>query len=245
MKNYRSFAALFVLVLLFTSVSAGPPKKIKILLVTGGHGFQHKPFYNIFDSLPGITYDTLTQPKGNELIATAAVDKYDVLVFYDMPDSITVPQQEAYIRLLQKGKAMIFLHHAIVSYQNWKTFKSILGGKYYTKECREPHDSFPSNYAHDIIIPVKVERQHPVTRGIPDFDINDEVYNGCEILPSITPLLSTTHPQSNHYLAWINHYGNSDVLYIQLGHGGEAYLNPYYRKMLLQGIEWSANRHKQ
>jgi type 1 glutamine amidotransferase len=42
------------------------------------------------------------------------------------------------------------------------------------------------------------------------------------------------------YLAWVNHYGNSDVIYIQLGHGPSGYSNPNFRKLLQQAIEWSA-----
>jgi type 1 glutamine amidotransferase len=91
---------------------------------------------------------------------------------------------------------------------------------------------------------IKVEdKGHPITRGITDFQIVDEIYGGAEILPTVHPLLSTTHPKSMHYVAWINHYGNSEVVYIQLGHGPSAFNNPYYRTLIKQAIDWSARRH--
>ena len=90
-------------------------------------------------------------------------------------------------------------------------------------------------------IPVKVEdKRHPVTKNISDFDIVDEVYGDVEILPQVKPLLSTTRPKSMRYLSWINHFGNSDVLYIQLGHGPSGYSNPNFRRLIRQAIEWSA-----
>ena len=247
-KKTLLLPATFILILILTvcvQFSFAQQQKIKVLIVSGGHGFKHEPFYNVFDSIPTITYDTLVQPQANTLIASPEVKKYDVLVFYDMVDSITPAQQEAYISLLKKGTSMIFLHHSLVSYQNWPEFIKILGGQYHTHPVVVNGDTLNTSYEHDVNIPVKVEnRKHPVTRGISDFDIVDEVYGGVEILPQVKPLLSTSHPKSMHYLAWINHYGNSDVVYIQLGHGPSGYSNPNYRKLVQQAIEWSAKQSK-
>lgn len=220
-------------------------KKYHFLLVTGGHGFKEVPFYNMIDSLGNFSYDKLVQPKANELIASPQIDKYDALVFYDMNDSITPSQQQAYLQALQKGKAMIFLHHALVSYQGWDEFQRIIGGRYYAKATVINSDTLKSSYEHDVVIPVKIEnRKHPVTKGLADFEIYDEVYGNFGIQPTIRPLLSTTHPGSSKYIAWINPYGNSDILFIQLGHGPEAFGNSNYRKLLAQGIEWSILRHQ-
>ena len=247
-KNPTFLSAIITLFILFTGytqVSFAQQKKIRVLIVSGGHGFKHQPFYDVFDSIPTITYDTLVQPQANALIASPEVNRYDVLVFYDMVDSITTEQQESYIRLLKKGAAMLFLHHSLVSYQNWPEFIKILGGQYHTHTVVVNGDTLNTSYEHDVNIPVKVEnKKHPVTRGIRDFDIVDEVYGGVEILPQVKPLLSTTHPKSMRYLAWINHYGNSDVIYIQLGHGPSGYSNPNYRKLVRQAIEWLAKQMK-
>jgi len=240
--------AMFMLIFMLAGCvhfSFAQQHKIRVLIVSGGHGFKHEPFYNVFDSIPSITYDTLVQPQANMLIASPEVNKYDVLVFYDMVDSISPVQQEAYINLLKKGASMVFLHHSLVSYQNWPEFIKILGGQYHTHPVVVKGDTLNANYEHDVSIPVKVEnRKHPVTRGISDFDIVDEVYSGVEILPQVKPLLSTSHPKSMRYLAWINHYGKSDVIYIQLGHGPSGYSNPNYRKLIQQAIEWSAKQSK-
>jgi alpha-L-fucosidase 2 len=214
--------------------------KPHLLIVTGGHGFEKVPFYNMMDSLGNFSYDKIEQPKANELIASPKIGKYDAIVFYDMNDSITAPQKQAYLQALQKGKAMIFLHHALVSYQNWDTFQQIIGGKYYAKATLVNGDTLKSSYQHDVVIPVKIEnREHPVTRGLTDFEIFDEVYGNFGTQPTIRPLLSTTHSGSSKYIAWTNPFGQSEVLFIQLGHGPEAFGNPNYRKLLRQGIEWS------
>ncbi|OQP56872.1 hypothetical protein A3860_09825 [Niastella vici] len=234
-----------VILALCSQYSFAQEKKIRVLLITGGHGFKHEPFYEVFSSISSITYDTLVQPQANAFIASPEVNQYDVLVFYDMADSISPAQQQAYINLLNKGVSMIFLHHSLVSYQNWPEFIKIVGGQYHTHPVVVNGDTLNTSYEHDVTIPVKVEdKKHPVTKGISDFEIIDEVYGGVEILPQVKPLLSTTHPKSMRYLAWINHYGNSNVIYIQLGHGPSGYSNPNYRKLIQQAIEWSAKRSK-
>ena len=249
MKKIISFpVTAFILFLILTECihfSFAQQKKIRVLVVSGGHEFEHKPFYDVFNSIPSITYDTLIQPQANALISSPEVNRYDVLVFYDMFDLISPAQQEAYISLLKKGASMIFLHHALVSYQNWPEFIKIVGGQYHTHPVVVNSDTLKASYEHNVNIPVKVEdKKHPVTRGISDFEIVDEVYGDVEILQSVKPLLSTTHPKSMRYLAWINHYGNSDVIYIQLGHGSSCYSNPNFRKLVQQAIEWSAKQSK-
>jgi uncharacterized protein len=230
-----------------TTLAAQPAvqKKIRVLIITGGHGFEHGPFYDLFNSFQNIKYDTLVQPQANALIASPDVDNYDVLVFYDLIDSLSSTQQQAYINLLNRGKAMIFLHHSLVSYQNWPEFIKIVGGQYHTNPVVVNGDTLRANYEHGVTIPVKVEnKQHPITKGIDDFEIEDEIYGDSEILPSVMPLLSTTYPKSMRYLAWINHYGHSEVIYIQPGHGPSAFTHPVYRKLVQQAIEWSAEKHK-
>jgi type 1 glutamine amidotransferase len=238
----KPFLLLFILVGCI-HFSYAQQKKIKVLVVTGGHGFKHKPFYDVFNAIPSITYDTLVQPQANALIASAEVNQYDVLVFYDLADSISLAQQQAYINLLKKGASMIFLHHALVSYQNWPEFIKIVGGQYHTHPVVVNGDTLKANYEHDVNIPVKVEdKKHPVTKGIRDFEVVDEVYSDVEILPQVKPLLSTTHPKSMRYLAWVNHYENSEVICIQLGHGPSCYTNPNFRRLIQQAIEWSAKQ---
>jgi type 1 glutamine amidotransferase len=221
-----------------------PKPKIKVLIVTGGHEYDRAPFYAAFDALPSISYDTIVHPEANKLIASPRVNDYDVVIFYDMGEAITTAEKEAYINILQKGKSFIYLHHALVSYQDWPEFVKIAGGQYHTRAVVVNGDTLRANYQQDVIIPVRVEdKSHPVTKGIKDFEIRDEIYMNAEILPGVKPLLSTTHPKSMRYLAWVNTYGNSEVLYIQLGHGESGLSDPNFRKLLRQAIEWSAARH--
>src|SRR5688572_7959334 len=107
-RFYFSFAIATIFIACFSGAfvfSAFAQDKIKVALISGGHSFEPKPFYAVFKSFENITYDSLIQPDANKIIASPAIDKYDVLVFYDTGDSLSPSHQQAYIDLLNKGKA--------------------------------------------------------------------------------------------------------------------------------------------
>jgi hypothetical protein len=135
---------------------ATPTKPVTLLIITGGHDFDQEAFYAMFDDLEGIEYDTAWQPGANQLYERKARE-YDLLVFYDMVQEITDAQQKDLLELAKKGKNMLFLHHSLVSYNNWPEFFELIGGRYHQKEqMLQGSKRAPSTYRHDVSIPVKV-----------------------------------------------------------------------------------------
>lgn len=214
-------------------------KKLNILVITGGHGFDEKSFFEMFDSFQDITYTRLVQPEANTQLGTIDPKTYDAIVFYDMPKSITEQDKTIYYKLLKLGKGLVFLHHSQCSYQAWEGFKTIVGGKYY----EEKNTPQTSTYQHDVTFTVKIsDPKHPVTRGLKDFEILDEVYGNTEVLPGVTPLLTTDHPQSSKTIGWTHQIEKSRIVYIQPGHDKNSYFNPNYQKLVLQAIEFVSGK---
>jgi type 1 glutamine amidotransferase len=218
--------------------------KINIKIITGGHGFERPEFFQVFDSYAGIEYQELVQPAANDIYASQAMQAVDVLVFYDMVQEISDSQKKALLALLKQGQGMVFLHHSLASYQEWHEFINIIGGRYYDKK---PENKWPkqrlSSYKHDVMVPVKVvDHDHPVLNGIGDFTIHDEVYGNTEVLKTVHPLLTTTHPESATTIAWTHRYLNSSIVYIQLGHDHKAYEDKNFRKLVKQAIEWVSSK---
>ncbi len=235
MNNY-----IYILLLLFSSLISFETKaQKKIIVVTGGHDFEQEEYYQMFDSFEGLVYDTITQPKANELITSGDIRKYDCIVFYDMFQDITQDQKEGYIELLNQGIGMVFTHHALVSYQNWPEFEKIIGGKYYL----EPAPDHPaSTYRHDVDFVIKIaNKNHPITKGMSDFEIHDEVYGDYSVGKHVNPLLKTNHPESTSTIGWYHQYKNSRIVYLQPGHDHYAYQNINYRLLLLRSIEWASS----
>jgi type 1 glutamine amidotransferase len=210
----------------------------KILVITGGHDFEPS-FYAIFESFKDVQYDTIIQPNFNTMITDQPPDQYSALVFYDMYQDITEDQKKAFFKLLDKGQGIVFLHHSLASYQHWEDYVKIVGGKYIETAFYDDPDMRGSTYQEDIDLDIEIlAKDHPVTDGLSDFSIYDEGYNYIEMIPKITPLLTTTHPDCTPTIAWAHTYSKSRIVYILLGHGPEAHENENYRKLVRNAIRW-------
>jgi type 1 glutamine amidotransferase len=234
-----------LLAMLATGVaSAAEDAKLKVLIITGGHGFEKESFFKMFSDNPEITFTNISHGKTN---ATAwereDLLRYDVVVLYDMPTTITEPQKAKFHSLFDQGVGLVVLHHAIVSFQHWPEYERIIGGRYPEQVGKSGRVTPEVGYEHDVDIPVViVAREHPITAGLKDFTIRDEIYWGFHVQPDVKPLLTTTHPKSGKPLAWIRTEGKSRVVYLQLGHDHSAYENPNYRRLIAQSIRWAATK---
>ena len=219
--------------------------KLKVLVVTGGHGFDREPFFKMFSDNPDITF-TNAAHAAKSATAYERDDflSYDVVVLYDMMRNITEPQRAQFNALIEKGIGLVVLHHAIGSYPNWPEYEQIIGGRYTEPDPNKPGMVTEAvGWKHDETVPVViVSRGHPITAGLEDFTIHDEIYWGYRVLPDVTPLITTTHPKSGKPLGWCRTHGKSRVVYLQLGHGPEAFNNGNYRKLLRQSIRWTAGK---
>lgn len=238
----RLLLSLFTAVVL--SVAAADAPKTKVLLITGGHGFERDAFLKVFSENPRITVTHAEHGKGT----ANAFDRpdlydYDAVVLYDMPKEINDAQKQRFIDLTQKGIGLVVLHHALVSYQHWPDYERIIGGRYPEEDGKSGVVSDQIGYKHDVDHTVKiVAKDHPITAGVSDFPIHDEIYWGFRTGQDITPLITTDNAKSGKPLGWTRTEGKSRVVYLQLGHGPEAYANPNYRKLVAQSIDYVA-RH--
>jgi uncharacterized protein len=232
----------FILVaLIFENVSTlqGADAKIKVLLVTGGHGFKREPFFKMFNDNADIALTTAEHKKDADVYERPDLLSHDVVVLYDMLKTITDTQKAKFLSLVDKGVGLVVLHHALVSYQHWPDYERIIGGKYPEADGKSGVVTSQVGYEHDVDVPVVVvAKDHPVVAGLSDFILRDEIYWGFTVRPDVIPLLSTTHPKSGKPLAWARTEKNSRVVFIQLGHGPEAFEDLNYRKIVAQSIRW-------
>jgi len=234
--NAISSRVLFFLILMNLLNCSSPNSKIQLLIITGGHDFEKAPFFEMFDSFEDVSYEVLDDSGAVDPYSYAAEKNIDVLVFYHMTRQIFEDRQLAFLKLLEQGKGMVFLHHSLVAYQNWPEFENIIGGWYFIDSSQ---GSSPSTYHEEVNFSLSiVDKKHPVTRGIEDFQVFDEVYGNYRVLPTVQPLLTTNHPESTPRVGWANSYKNSRIVFIQPGHGPQIFADPNYRKMLQQAIHW-------
>jgi hypothetical protein len=220
-------------------MSEGP---IKTAVVTGGHSFEVPAFHELFRALEGVGayiqhMEDFCADGGN------CRGDYDAVVFYHMfKDGPTDEgpwyagkQRSALATLGQTPQGIFLLHHAILAYTDWPVWREIAG---------IDGNSFTA-FDHRETIGVKVaDADHPITRGLADWQITDETYtmSDADADGSSRILLTTDHPKSLRTLAWTRQYRSARVFCLQLGHDGVAFANEAFRTVVRRGIEWVAGR---
>lgn len=223
-------------------VPAATPAKVRVLLTYGGHAFQEKEFFAMWDALPGIVYERAPLPQAAGRLTPALAKDFDVVAMYDMAATFTPEQQKAAAALFESGVGLVSLHHNLGAQRDWDGWRTIVGGKYLFKDTTYDGKAYPkSTYSHDEEMPVTIaDAAHPITAGLKDFVIHDETYGGYRVEPDAHVLLRTTHPKSTPELMWVRQNGRSRVVYLQLGHDAKAWANPAFPELLVRSLRWAA-----
>ena len=241
--SFSGARSLVIGAFLFVVAASAAEKKLNVLVITGGHGFATNEFSRVFEQNPEIQFTHAVQSRTSTAYDRSDLLSFDCIVLYDMMQNITAAQKAKFLSLFDKGVGLVATHHSLVSYQSWPEFERIIGGTYPEPQDQKGKVTAQLGYQHDVDVPVTiVAKSHPITAGLNDFVINDEIYWGFRTAPDAQPLLTTTQPKSGKPLAWYRTEKNSRVVYLQLGHGPSAFNNPNYRKLLAQSIRWASKR---
>jgi type 1 glutamine amidotransferase len=266
----------------------------RVLLVTKGHPFAKDPFFNIFDHLVNdpescvTDYTHVEQPAAQHFFHPDLSNEWDVFVMYDMPgiefnrsetgrgeNPVTfVPPSDVFksgVRsMLEKGKGLVFLHHALAGWPLWEEWARIIGGRFHYQPATLDGTSYPdSGYRHDVTHTVEVvDDTHPITMGIPtSFEFTDELYLAPIFEKNVQPIFRShhefasqnfysadlairgqgfsndgwEHPYTSNAVGWVKHAGNSPVAYLQFGDGPSQYAEPIFQKIIGNAISWASS----
>ncbi len=219
-------------------LQAGAGGQIEVLIVTGGHSFDEQAFLAAFDSIGNVRYEHKRFGRGAEtLLARESIDRYDVMVFYDMNNEYR-SHRDAWLELLRAGQPTLFLHHALGANTDWAEYGNIVGARANFGPKPAPG---VTTWKHDVEFKVHIaDTAHPITRGLSDFTILDETYKNSFPVEDVHVLLTTEHESSDRVIGWTHKYEKSPIVYIQLGHGPSAYNNRHFRLLLENSIRWLA-----
>jgi len=201
MKGLTRILILVIIPIILSScLSKSAKDSLSVLVISGGHNYDTTEFEHMFKSMPGITPVFALKPDAWDLLGEESY--YDVLVFYDMYQEISQEDKEKFLKEFEKGTGIVFMHHSSGSHQDWPEYSNLVGGKIYLKKYTED-TSKVLGYTHDINIKVSVlDKSHPVTRNMEDFEVTDEGYTNMEHQPGLNYLLQTDHPQCDRYVGW-------------------------------------------
>jgi len=164
----------------------------------------------------------------------AQLDATDVLVLYAAEGASVAPDERARLeRYLARGGGIVALHDAVCGDDpHW--FKTIVGGAW-----EHGHSKWQEGHMGLYLSP----EEHPITRGIPHFDLDDEIYYDLHLQPGVQVLgqsLRTVFdidPQM-----WVYEKDAYRAFVSIQGHQHETFSHPAWQAIILRGIAWAAQR---
>jgi type 1 glutamine amidotransferase len=246
----RSLLALCVVTALAGPAAAQRknPGGVAVLLLTGGqrehHGYREQAFY-----LSNVLEDTgryrVTLAEAAAILETPALQKYDLMIVNadrrDNEFKFTLPQQRALLDFVKSGHGYVSIHGADNAPPDWlPEWKEMLGGIY-------SHVGKPDGKAIMGTYTVKIaDKSSPVTRGLEDFELKDELYSNMQMQSEVKPLATIDYMGTTWPVAWTWNYGKGRVFHTSLGHRSfgpgkdDPLRNPNLQKLVVQGIDWVA-----
>lgn len=222
------------------AVAADAPK-IKVLLITGDDVKAH-PWRECAEA----TREALVASKRFcvkvcedpfILESQAALARYDVIVlamYNATTPAITEKAQENLVAFVRDGKGFFVQHIASASFKEWKEFGKLCGRKWvFGTSGHGPRKPFEVKV---------VKKDHPITKGIENFEVDDELYAKLQGDEPIEVLMEAYSDWSKKVepLLFTLPYGKGRVVYNTFGHDGKALRTPSVAKLIVQGVEWAA-----
>ena len=232
----------------FIAFSAFAKKDASLLIVTGGHEYEEAEFYRMFDALDGVKYVHMEQPFVQNFYSAKALKPYDVVVFYDMWETITEEAAQGLLDAVGKGKSVLVFHHAICGYNDWPEFIDMAGGKYVKKPFPDPETGQPvpeTAFRIGRTIEVSAVKGNGIVKLDAPFSYTEERYYNMYVKPDVKPILMCAEEgRPAEVVEWENRYGRGTVITLLLGHGESVYANPNIRSILGQTIKYLAKKSR-
>ncbi len=242
MKFKVHLVILWLLVLIILPLSAAD--KANILLVTGVDYPAHlwretaPTLKRILETDPRLEVRIVEDP---HFLDSAALTNYAAVLLHFQNWEVASPgpaARENLRRYVETGGGLMSVHFACGAWHGeWPEFENIVGRVWY--------GSGPGKPQHDARGPFKVhivDQSHPVTKGLSDFETDDELYTCLTGDAPIHVLAEATSKvdKQNHPMAFVRDYGKGRVFLTTLGHDMKAFTNSSVPQLLQQGCAWTA-----
>ncbi|MFZ5833304.1 MAG: ThuA domain-containing protein [Planctomycetota bacterium] len=135
------------------------------------------------------------------------------------------------LRFVREGGGLVVIHYASGAFEGWTEFQNLVGrtqGKRHDK--RAPFT-------------VKmVDHEHPVTRGLEDFEADDELFIDLTGERPVQVLASATSniTGKEHPMAFVFSYEKGRVFHTTLGHDVTAIRGEGTSELIRRGATWAA-----
>jgi type 1 glutamine amidotransferase len=233
--------------------AADDAKPVRVLFVLGSppyHDIRTLPpiLENVLAKVGGFQVTRLEPPADKPPNDPAHLAKlrdvkradYDVLLFYTSKYNFDELQERAVQKFVEDGGGVVGIHGASFSFENSQAWTRLLGARF--------TGHIPGTHKLNIVI---ADPKHPITAGVGPFAVIDEEYKHRfadverHVLARFRERPPASDQSANMDILWTREVGKGRVFYSALGHGKEAWENPAWQKLIVQGILWAAGRPRE
>ncbi len=166
--------------------------------------------------------------------ALAAADVIVLTMFNRSLPTISDQAKENLLKFVNDGKGFYVQHLGSASFSEWDEFGKLCGRKWVMGT---------SGHGPRSIFPVKiVDKEHPVTKGLQDFQMDDELYAKLQGDAPIHVLVEADSDWSKatEPLVFCLEYGKGRSIHNAFGHDGKAIKTPTVKQLICRSVEWAA-----
>ena len=230
-------------------------QKIRTLLLTGANNHDWRrsaPFCHDLLERTGRFAVKVTEDPSAMLAHETALEQVDLLFCdYNGPD--WTPQTKASFECaVRKGTGLVILHAADNAFRGWVEYEKMVGLLWREGTGHGQYHEFPVTIR---------DREHPITNGLPDFTLWDELYHKLVHMHGVPyHVLATAYSDPakggtgrDEPVMVVTQYGEGRVYHHVLGHvwpgdpSGDykgatmaTFENEGFQQALIRGCEWAA-----
>jgi len=221
---------------------AADQPKIKVLLITGDDA---APAHNWAEMSAAVKETLLASGKfdvkvcedAGILESAASLARYDLifLQYYNAKTpAVSKTAIDNLVKFVQDGKGLTVSHLSSASFKEYPEFQKLCG-RYWVmgKSGHNPRSIFKAHVAN---------KDDAITRGLADFEADDELYAKLAGDEPINVLVEadSDFSKKTEPLAFTLTSGKGRVFHQTFGHDGKAFRNPSVQKLIQRGSEWAA-----
>jgi len=151
---------------------------------------------------------------------------FDLCIFCVTPGEFTNEEEKSLVDFVEGGKNLLAVHSATVVNEKNTKFIGLIGARF---THHSPYHEFQ----------VKIDdAKHPVTKGLENFKISDELYVLDRIPEGADVLATAVWEDKIQPMVYTKECGKGVVFYNALGHNEVSFNNPAFQKLIVQGIKW-------
>ena len=207
---------------------------MRLLLLTGGrHPYQETtPVLTRFLRQEG---HTVLVTRSARQLAAPSLPGYNAIIFNtrrrkDSGNDLTEAQRTGLDSFVDNGGGLVSIHISPDSCPDWPQMKKITGGGWVSEVSWHPPFGRMKVFVRN--------PNHPIARGVTDFDTDDELYCDLNVQPGIEVFLGAFHDGVERPLGWTAAYGKGKVANIALGHAGVSQKNPSFQRLVLNAVDY-------